>query len=267
MALIGLGYRQPLSRWIDTDQELIQCLEITAEHFFDGGEDRLRELAARFPLYVHGLGLSLGTPGPLDRKALDQFVRVVEIAQPEWISEHIAFSRSEEVDLGHLNPLPRTRANIEILAEHVAELRERCGKPVILENITSQLDPGGSFSEPDFLNRLCERAECGLLLDVTNLYVNGMNHDFNPLIWLQEVHSRNIKQLHVVGFDHHHGAYQDGHGAVIQPDLMDLIVAVAEYSQVPTVILERDQRLDAVDEIADELRRLRGLLGSEAVSR
>lgn len=102
--LIGVGYRAGLKAWIDANPPEIQCLELTAEHFFDGpAEDQLVSLRARYPLFVHGLGLSLGTPGPPDRDTLNQFCRVVEVADPEWISEHVAFTRSHDVDLGHLN--------------------------------------------------------------------------------------------------------------------------------------------------------------------
>ena len=84
MTLIGVGYRRALAGWIETQPPELDCLEITAEHFFDGGEVRLRELAERYPLMVHGLGLSLGTPGPLDADVLSRFARVVKTANPLW---------------------------------------------------------------------------------------------------------------------------------------------------------------------------------------
>jgi uncharacterized protein (UPF0276 family) len=132
----GVGYRRELSEWLKTQPVGVDCLEITAEHFFHGDDDILEELGKRFPLYVHGLGLSLGTPGPLDARRLESFARVVRAANPEWISDHIAFTRTVEADLGHLNPVPPTREMLGILADHVREVSERCGKPMLLENIT-----------------------------------------------------------------------------------------------------------------------------------
>ena len=183
--LIGLGYRQPLAEWISTCPPEVHCLEITAEHFFDHGQARLEWLSQNFPLYVHGLGLSLGTPGPLDAKTLDQFAQVVATANPDWISEHVAFTRSAEVDRGHLNPVSPTLHSLQILIDHARALMDRCQKPLILENVTSFLRLSGDLSEPEFLNRLCEQSGCGLLLDVTNLLINARNHKFDELAWLR----------------------------------------------------------------------------------
>ncbi len=178
--MIGIGYRRGLASWIATRPAEIACLEITAEHFYDGGHELLRALGRDYTLFVHGLGLSLGTAGPLDREQLRRFAEVVELAQPAWISEHVAFTRTAEVDLGHLNPLRPSRSNARIVAEHAREISERCGRPMILENITSHLRMTGDLSETEFLNELCQQADCGLLVDVTNLYINSRNHRLRP---------------------------------------------------------------------------------------
>jgi hypothetical protein len=235
-------------------------VEITAEHFFDGGEPRLRDLARHFPLFVHGLGLSLGTAGPLDAATLEQFSRVARVAQPAWISEHVAFTRTAEVDLGHLNPLSPSEGALEILTSHARELIATCdGRPLILENITSHLRLQGDMTETEFLNRLCDRADCGLLLDVTNLFINSRNHGFDARAWLREIEPRRIVQLHVVGYTLSDGRYEDFHGQAIQDDLLDLVGEVLSYAPVQAVILERDANFEALDEIAADLRKLEAL--------
>ena len=199
--MIGIGYREPLAAWIASRPVEIQCLEITAEHFFpEARRAMLPALRREYPLLVHGLGLSRGTPGPLDRAVLDRFAGVVEAANPLWISEHIAFTRTPEVDLGHLNPVRPGLATLGILADHALELSERCGKPLLLENIASYLRLEGEMPETEFLNLLCERSGCGLLLDVTNLYVNACNHGFDPMAWVREIDPAYIVQLHAVGY-------------------------------------------------------------------
>jgi len=262
MRLIGLAYRHPFAAWIDTNPPEVRCLEVTAEHFFEGGDPRLRTLASRYPLFLHGLGMSLGTPGPLDRRTLEQFVRVSKVADPMWISEHVAFTRAAEIDLGHLNPIVPDAATLEVLAEHASELSAACGKPLILENITSHLALRGDMSETEFLNRLCERADCGLLLDVTNLYINARNHRFDARRWLRELDGSRIVQLHIVGYAHHDGAWQDRHGAPVQEDLLDLAREVVAYAPgVKAVIVERDENFPPPEEMAAELRRLEAALG------
>lgn len=254
--LIGLGYRHPLAEWISTCPPEVHCLEITAEHFFDQGQAGLEWLIENYPLYVHGLGLSLGTPGPLDAETLDQFAQVVSIANPDWISEHVAFTRSAEVDLGHLNPVAPTEQSLQIIVDHARELMDRCQKPLILENVTSFLCLSGDLSEPEFLNRLCDEAECGLLLDVTNLLINARNHKFDELTWLQELDPQHIRQLHVVGYSQRDGVWHDNHGVAIQDELFQLIAEVVEGTFVSAVIVERDMNFPPTNELRRELSRL-----------
>jgi hypothetical protein len=254
--LIGVGYRAPLAEWVLSCPSELNCLEITAEHFFDHGHERLEWLRDNYPLYVHGLGLSLGTPGPLDPETLDQFAKVVDIANPDWISEHVAFTRSDEVDLGHLNPVAPTERSLQILVDHARGLMDRCQKPLILENVTSFLRLTGELSEPEFLNRLCDQAGCGLLLDVTNLLINARNHNFDELAWLRELDPRHIQQLHVVGYSQRSGVWHDDHGAAIQDDLFQLIAEVARTTSVNAVIVERDTNFPPTDELRRELLRL-----------
>ena len=259
-SLVGIGYRFPLAPWIERHPPELECLEITAEHFFGGGTDRLRELARRYPLFVHGLGLSLGTPGPLDNETLQRFAAVVEVADPEWVSEHIAFTRSHEVDLGHLNPVRPSRDALDIVADHAQELAELCRKPLILENVTSHLRLDGEMSEPDFLNQLCEQANCGLLLDVTNLFINSKNHAFDPVDWLDQLDPSHIVQLHVVGYSVRNGRWHDLHTEPIQEDLRELIYKVLARAPARAITLERDGNFPDPADLASELALLKDAL-------
>ena len=254
---IGLGYRRELASWIDSKPKDVNCLEITAEHFFQDGEEHLAKLAQRFPLFVHGLGLSLGTPGPLDEQRLEQFARVVRLAKPDWISDHIAFTRTAEADLGHLNPVPPTSENMKVIADHAREVSERCQKPFLLENITSHIQLTGNLSETTFLNQLCERADCGLLLDVTNLFINSRNHGYDALKWLHEIEPRRITQLHLVGYSRVGERYTDSHSQPIQEELIELAQAVVRYAPVKAIILERDEDFPATHELELEIAKLK----------
>ena len=259
---VGLGHRSQLSGWIKTMPPAVECLEITAEHFFDGGQDYLRWLSERYPLFVHGLGLSLGTPGPLHQETLESFASVVEIARPEWISEHIAFTWTSEVDLGHLNPVIPSRESLDRIVEHTRQLSEYCDRPVLLENITSHLRVEGDMEEADFLNGLCEEGGCGLLLDITNLFINSRNHKFDPVAWLEKLNPAFIVQCHVVGYSYRDGAWHDSHSSAIQEDLWELIEVVASYAPLRSIIIERDGGFPCNEELAAELGRLRKILRS-----
>lgn len=257
--LCGVGYRRPMHQWISSQPAEVDCLELTAEHFFDGqGEEQLEAIVGTLPLFVHGLGLSLGTPGPLDPATLKQFKAVVDRCDPRWVSEHVAFTRTNEVDLGHLNPVSLTQRNIQRIGEKSRQLANYCGKPVLLENITSSLRFGGNFSETEFLNKICEEGECRLLLDVTNLYINSQNHNFDPLEWLHGIDPRNIAQLHIVGYLQRGGKWIDSHSKPIQQELWDLFAEVIRYSNVEAAIIERDARFDtARQEMVRDLKAMR----------
>lgn len=257
--MTGIGYRRELAPWIATRPPQVECMEITAEHFYGHGEEALAALARDYPLFVHGLGLSLGTPGPLDEKRVEQFARVAEIADARWISEHISFTRTAEVDLGHLNPVRPTREMAGIIATHARELTARCGRPIILENITSHLKLEGDLSETDFLNTVCEQGDCGLLLDVTNLFINSRNHRFDPVEWLENLDTRRITQLHMVGYSRQGERYTDGHGEAIQPELLDLAREVFKRAPVQAVILERDENFPDTTGMETELHKLAAL--------
>jgi hypothetical protein len=258
---IGVGYRRDLAGWIESKPRGVDCLEITAEHFFHEGEAHLAALAKQYPLFVHGLALSLGTPGPLDKKHLEKFARVVHIANPEWISDHVAFTRTAEANLGHLNPVLPTRQMLDLVAGHTREISDRCGKPMLLENITSHVRLTGDMSETDFFNELCERANCGLLLDVTNLFINSRNHGFDALQWLHQIEPRHIKQLHIVGYSRNGNRYTDSHGAPIQEELIELARDVVRHAAVEAIILERDEDFPEVAGLEIEIAKLDHIRG------
>lgn len=259
MRWVGVGYRNAIRDWIESKPPRLNSVEITAEHFFDCEHGILESLAKNYATFVHGLGLSLGSPGPLDQYTLSEFSRVAESAQARWISEHVAFTKASDIDLGHLNPLPLTRNSLQVMVDHAREVTECCKRPLVLENITFDLAVGGELSEPEFLNELCAQAQCGLLLDVTNLYINSHNHDFDAVKWLSEIEPSYIRQIHIVGYTKSNGRFRDFHGSKVQPELLDLLRMALEYSAAESVILERDERLEELDEIATDIIAIAGI--------
>jgi uncharacterized protein (UPF0276 family) len=258
--MIGLGWRRNLAGFIRAQGASIECLEITPDHFFEQGHEQLEQLATQYPLFVHGLSCSLGTPGPLDEDYLKRFAEVVRIAQPQWVSEHIAFTRAGDIDLGHLNPLAPTRANLTIMVDHARQLSERMERPLLLENITSSLLLEGEMPETEFISELCRLADCGLLLDVTNLFINAHNHGYDAHAWLAELPSGIVRQLHVVGYhEDAEGHLHDEHGATIQPVLLELIAHVIRECSPQAIILERDDPAAPLHEIIADLEALHGL--------
>ena len=177
------------------------------------------------------------------------------------MSEHISFTKTGTVDFGHLNPVPLEKRFAERIAEKSKLLADLCGKPVLLENITSAIRFNGELSETDFLNDLCEMGDCGLLLDVTNLYINSRNHDFDPVDWLSQLDMKRVKQLHIVGYRENKGKWFDSHSNPIQHDLWELFREVLARANVEAAIIERDANFaNAEPELSEDLVTMRGIV-------
>ncbi|MEQ9675577.1 MAG: DUF692 domain-containing protein, partial [Roseovarius indicus] len=166
----GVGYKPQHFRDITTDATPVTWLEIHAENYMgDGGRPlaQLRHLAERFPISVHGVGLSIGGEGRLDPDHLARLRKLCDWLQPASFSEHLAWSTHDSHFLNDLLPLPYTAATLTRVAAHIDEVQEALGRPMLLENPSSYLAfDESTYAEPDFLNELARRTGCGLLLDV-----------------------------------------------------------------------------------------------------
>ncbi|MDQ3814113.1 MAG: DUF692 domain-containing protein, partial [Armatimonadota bacterium] len=242
----------------------VDFLEITADHYFDVGPEKEQELellAAHFTLIPHGLSLSLGSAEGLDDAYVRRLARLVRtVNQPYW-SEHIAFTRAGGVDIGHLCPLPFAEEAIDVLCRNIAEVQRVIDVPLILENITYTVTmPGAQMSEAEFLCELLERTDCGLLLDVTNLYVNATNHSYDALAFVDQLPLERIVQFHFVGVERRHGILIDSHAQPTPAEVWNLMDAITARSPVKGMILERDENLPPFEEIVAELQQARAIM-------
>jgi uncharacterized protein (UPF0276 family) len=257
----GIGFRPALQGALFLERHRVNFLEIVTDHYIDALPSKLEELtrlAAHFPLIPHGLNLSLGSAEGLDLAYLDRVAAVVDRVRPPWWSEHIAFSRAGGVDIGHLAPLPWAEESIEALCRNIATVKERIKTPLILENITYSLVlPGSEMTEAQFLTEVLERTDCGLLLDVTNLYTNSVNFGFDARAFLDTIPLDRVVQLHFTGGYWHDSVLVDSHSERTPEAVWVLLDEVVRRAPVRGVILERDENLPAFRELAAELSRAR----------
>ncbi|MCG8403762.1 MAG: DUF692 domain-containing protein [Phycisphaerales bacterium] len=258
---VGVGFRTPFKSELFLNRSEVDFLEITVDHFLDRGaegDDELRLLADHFTLIPHGLDLSLGSAEGLNESYLDRVADIVEKVKPPYWSEHIAFTRADDIEMGHLSPLPFTHRAIDAISENVEIARRVIDVPLILENITYTMQmPGAEMTEAEFLNRIVDSTGCGLLLDVTNLYTNSVNHGFDANAMLSALPLEAIVQLHFVGGRWDGDTLIDSHSSATPPEVWDLLTEVLDRAPVKGVILERDENLPPFGEILDELRRAR----------
>ena len=223
----GVGYKPQHYSAILADAAPVDWLEIHAENYMgDGGRPlaQLRALSERFAISVHGVGLSIGGEGALDRDHLARLKRLCDWLQPASFSEHLAWSTHDSHFLNDLLPLPYTDATLARVCDHIDEVQATLGRRMLLENPSSYLAFAEStWSEPAFLREIARRTGCGLLLDVNNVFVSATNLGFSPQGYIDAFPLARVGEIHLGGHDEDeddHGAplLIDSHGrAVVDP--------------------------------------------------
>ena len=214
----GVGFKSQHYGEILADPGAVAWLEVHAENYMgDGGRPlaQLRALAERFPISVHGVGLSIGGEAPLDRDHLARLARLIGWLQPASFSEHLAWSTHDGAFFNDLLPLPYTDATLARVADHIDEVQEALGRRMLLENPSTYLAfAETSWEETDFLAELSRRTGCGLLLDVNNVYVACTNRGADPYAYIDAFPLAAVGEIHLGG----HDAQADEHG---EPLLID----------------------------------------------
>ncbi|QSJ16573.1 DUF692 domain-containing protein [Nostoc sp. UHCC 0702] len=258
---VGLGFREPFKSDLFLNRQQVNFLEIVAEHYLDAPMQKQQELellASHFPIIPHAINLSLGSAEGLDTDYLRKLARLIKQLNPPWWSEHICFTKAGGVDIGHLSPLPYTKEAVEVLCRNIAEVRRWVDVPLILENITYMVAlPGAQMTEAQFLTEVVERCDCGLLLDVTNLYTNAMNYGYDVHDFLQQLPWERIVQLHFVGGHWHDGILIDSHSQSTPLEVWQLMDEVVARVSVKGIVLERDENLPPFAELTEELAKAR----------
>jgi uncharacterized protein (UPF0276 family) len=266
----GYSYRRSYAAETYAHRDRIDVLEIVADHFFSSSRDCARELdllAEHFMLLPHGLDLSLGSADGLNEAYLARFAEVVHRSGAPWWSEHVAFTRAGGVSIGHLAPLPFTRAALDVLERNIERARRVIGDvPFALENIAAPVRLGGAeMDEAEFLAALVERTGCGLLLDVENLSANALNFGFDVDAYLDALPAAAVVQVHVAGGEWNGATYVDSHAHAVRDEVWHLTERVCARFEVRAIVVERDEALPPFDALLSEIERAR-TIGSGALA-
>ena len=270
---VGIGFREQFRADVFLHRTKIDFLEITADHYFDANRRKLNELELlkqHFPLIPHGLNLSLGSAEGIDESYLEKFARLIENVQPAWFSEHICFTKSGGKQIGHLAPVPFTAEAVKIFVKNICRVKDKIKTPLILENITYHVRfPSSEMSEAEFVSKILEETDCGLLLDVTNLYINAKNFGFDWRKFLDELPAERIVQLHFVGLHRHGDLLIDAHGHKTDNEIWEVFSEVCARCDVRGAILERDENFPPFTDVLDELQTAKRLFqkSNEAMSK
>ena len=263
-AQAGIGWRAPHYRELLAQTPSVGWLEVHSENFFGLGGQPLHFLErarSRYPLSLHGVGLSLGSVDELSREHLTRLRALVQRFEPGLVSDHLCWGSIGGRYLNDLLPLPYTEEALELVCRHVAQTQDFLGRQILVENVSSYLQFSDStIPEWEFLAEVARRAGCGLLLDVNNIYVSSVNHGFDAARYLQSVPVPLVRETHLAGFDQGEGCLIDTHGTRVAEPVWALYRGALErFGPVPTLI-EWDTDLPALAVLVGEAHRAGALM-------
>lgn len=256
----GIGLRAPHVGRVLSEHPRIAWLETHSENLFAAGgpfQEAMERIRADYPLSLHGVGLSLGSADRLDVAHLRRLRKLVDAYQPELVSEHLCWGAIGGWHSNDLLPLPFTEEALRLVVSRIDEVQDALGRQILVENISTYLRfEGGDYTEWDFVAEAVKRSGCGLLCDVNNIYVNSINHGFDPRAYLRALPAAAVQEIHLAGFTRREGLpvplLIDSHSRRVSHDVWNLYGgAIERFGPVPTLI-EWDLDIPALDVLLEE---------------
>jgi uncharacterized protein (UPF0276 family) len=259
----GLGLRRGLMAPLSEHEHLpVDFMEIAPENWIGlGGRlaHSLRSYTERYDFLCHGLSLSIGSPAPLDLNFVRQVKRFLDEHGVLAYSEHLSYC-GDEGHLYDLLPIPFTDDAVNYVADRISQVQDILGQRLIIENVSAYAEPGKAMEEAEFVAAVLNKADCDLLLDVNNVYVNSINHGSDALAFIKAMPTERIRYLHVAGhFDEAPDLLIDTHGDAVKDIVWDLLKQTYEIHGVLPTLLERDFNFPAVEDLFAELEQIRSL--------
>lgn len=257
----GLGLRRALAApLLSVEGERPDFLEVAPENWMRAGGRWRRDLdllAERHTLASHGLSLSIGSPDPLDTELLDDLRRFIDRYGIRYYTEHLSYC-SESGHLYDLLPMPFCEEAVHYVAARIRQVQDHLGQRIGMENISYYADFGDGMSESDFICAVASEADCDILLDVNNVYVNSINHRYDPYAFIASLPMKRVNYLHVAGhYDEDTDLKIDTHGAPVIDPVWDLLEYTYSLTGPLPTLLERDFNLPPLAELMQEVERVR----------
>jgi len=261
----GLGLRRallgPLQAYDpEMTAKIVSFMEVAPENWINVGGQRKKffnYFTDRFPFVCHGLSLSIGGPTPLDRTFIHKLRQFLDDYEIRAYSEHLSYC-TDDGHLYDLMPIPFTEEAVNYVAGRIGQVQDMLGRRMAIENVSYYAAPGAELSEIDFINAVITQADCDLLLDVNNIYVNSVNHCYDPVEFLRALPGDRIMYGHIAG--HYNEAEDliiDTHGANIIGSVWDMLDKAYELFGVFPTLLERDFNLPPVNELLTEVQQIK----------
>jgi len=260
----GVGLRRDHYERVLSAPTGVDWFEAISENFMvPGGRplDILSRVRRDYPIVLHGVSLSIGSTDPIDDGYLQQLGRLIHIIEPAWVTDHLCWTGVSGVNSHDLLPMPYTEEALEHVVRRVSQVQERLGRRIGLENPSSYLTwTASTIAEWDFLAAVAERADCGIMLDVNNVFVSARNHRFDPEVYIDAIPKDRVWQFHLAGHSDHGTHLLDTHDHPVREEVWELYRrAVRRFGTVPTLI-EWDGNIPEWDRLEAESKRAREVM-------
>lgn len=267
---LGVGLRTAHFDHILKQQPDVDWFEIISENFMDSwGKPRyvLEQIAERYPIVMHGVSLSIGSTEPLNFEYLQKLKDLVRAVRPAWISDHICWTGVAGRNTHDLLPLPYNEESLNHVADRVRIVQDFLERPLVLENPSSYVTfVNSTMSEAEFVVRLAEQSDCGLLLDVNNVFVSARNHDFDAVDYLKSIPHERVVQMHLAGHTNCGTHLIDTHdGPVINP-VWDLYRLAHELTGGVSTLLEWDAKIPEFPVVHAEVLKAKQILAETNIA-
>lgn len=261
--IFGLGLRKDHYRDFLESHVPVDFVEVISENFMiDGGRPRaiLRQVRERHPVALHGVSMSIGSADGLDRAYLQRLKALADEIDPLFVSDHLSWSRFRGFSSHDLLPLPYTQETLELVCANIAMAQDVLGRAMLVENPSSYVTFSRStMTEWEFLDAMCARSGCGLLLDINNIFVSATNHSFDPVAYVDAVPAERVRQVHLAGHSQGRDMLIDTHDQPVPPPVWALYAhAMSRLGPVATMI-ERDDAIPPLCDLLAELDQARAI--------
>ncbi|ALH79861.1 DUF692 domain-containing protein [Sphingopyxis macrogoltabida] len=253
----GLGLRKPHYAEFLEQRVAVDFVEVISENFMvDGGRPKriLQEIRERYPVALHGVSMSVGSADGLNAVYLARLRALVDEIEPLFVSDHLCWTQFDGFNSHDLLPLPYTDEALDIVCANVDQTQDMLGRQMLIENPSSYIEfDGDTMREWGFLDALCARTGCGLLLDINNIFVSATNHGFDPIAYLEGVPHDRVRQIHLAGHSQGDKMLIDTHDSPVPSSVWDLYAHVLPRLGPVATMIERDDAIPPLHELLAEL--------------
>jgi len=251
----GIGLRAPHYTEVLNTLPKLGWVEVHNENFFGGGAPlhTLLKVREHYPVSLHGVGMGLASPAPLNENHLSALQQLCNAVQPAAISEHLCWNAADGLVVNDLLPFPYTKEALQHVAQRVERIQDTLNRQLLVENLSSYLTFSHSeMTEGEFLAELTQRTGCGILFDVENLYVNVRNLGVDADAFIKAIPANSVKEYHLAGYSMRDGCLVDTHDHPVYPEVWDLYETVLQQIGPRPTLIEWDSDIPALAVLMSE---------------